>query len=99
MWLPVFLASFPPPPPCLDNGMGGTTGRGSWPPLPLDSNNVTCGDLLSVWNGWRLCHASAVSGQDSFAELEPSALIPSITTALTLTEEQAHHGGHRRRRL
>ena len=67
MWLPVFLASSPPPPPCLDNGMGGTTGRGPWPPLPLDPDTVTCVDLVTVWDGWKLCHSSGTlgSGPDS----------------------------------
>ena len=68
MWLPVILASFPPPPPCLDNGMGGTTGRGPWPPLPLDPDTVTCVDLVTdVWDGWKLCLSSGTlgSGPDS----------------------------------
>ena len=50
--------SSPPLPPCLDNGMGGTTGRGDWPPLPLDPETVQCTDPATFWLGWRLCHSS-----------------------------------------
>ena len=72
-------------PTSLDPAITGSPAPSSTLPLP-PYNNWPDGFLGAEW-------------QDSFAELESSPLIPSITTALTLTEEQAHHGGHRRRRL
>ena len=72
-------------PTSLDPAITSSPAPSSTLPLP-PYNNWPDGFLGAEW-------------QDSFAELEPSPLIPSITTSLTLTEEQAHHGGHRRRRL
>jgi len=42
--------------------MGGTTGRGDWPPLPVDPSTVQCVDAATVWAGWKLCHATADKG-------------------------------------
>ena len=55
--LPVLLAQQDP---CLDNGMGGTTGRGDWPPMPVDPNSVQCVDVSTQWQNIKLCHASGV---------------------------------------
>ena len=98
MWLPVFLAQYPPlspsspprwppvppsppplplsppPPPCLDNGMGGTTGRGDWPPPLLDPETVQCTDLATLWWGWRLCHASGALNRGPDCQC-PTALL------------------------
>ena len=62
-WLPVLLANnpYPPPPapPCTNNGTGGTTGRGLWPPLPVDRSTVQCVDVETVWIATKRCHLSA----------------------------------------
>jgi hypothetical protein len=62
-WLPVLLANHapnaPPAPPCTNNGTGGTTGRGAWPPHPVDPSSVLCVDVAAQWEGFRACHNSA----------------------------------------
>ena len=74
-WLPVLLAltnappRSPPAPPCTDNGLGGTTGRGEWPPLPVDPSSVQCVNSSTKWAGWVLCHFKGVQnegGNDEF---------------------------------
>ena len=62
-WLPVLLANAPastpnspPAPPCTDNGLGNTTGRGDWPPLPLDPSSVQCVNASTQWDARVVCH-------------------------------------------
>ena len=65
-WLPVLLANHapnaPPAPPCTNNGTGGTTGRGAWPPHPVDPSSVQCVDVMAgspPWHCWPSCSSRA----------------------------------------
>ena len=70
-WLPVLFATLSPPPnqppspPCTDNGSGGTTGRGDWPPLPVDPSSVQCVNVSTQWQAWQACHNNGTNVGDS----------------------------------
>eukprot|EP00964_Phaeocystis_antarctica_P052951 scaffold31022_cov57-Phaeocystis_antarctica.AAC.1 len=58
-WLPVLFGTVlfdkappPPSPPCTDNGEGGTSGRGDWPPVPKDPSAAQCVDSATLWGKW-----------------------------------------------
>ena len=77
-WLPVLLAnalapsappSHPPAPPCTDNGLNGTTGRGDWPPLPVDPSSVQCVNVSTQWQAFQACHQNGTFGEGDSDEL------------------------------
>merc|ERR1712085_115702 len=59
-WLSVLLAAQVP---CLDNGIGGTTGRGDWPPPEVDPSTVQCKSVSEVLQAYFLCHANGTLNQ------------------------------------